>query len=217
MIGPSAARHPADGSPQPVSASRDSATTSALGRLAQRRAESKPVALAPAVRQLSLANDHSPEEYVDLKTPYGPMRTYVLSPAAPGRYPRARAVLRDLPGDRSHPQDRRLSCRPRLCSCSAGNLPRAGGGSWCCPRLRHGGRRTRRSTRSRRSLLPTTRTPVPSWIFSPTTLVYRQAQVDQDLCRRPPFLPCRLQSRCPGRRLLLCHRYPQARSRPGYE
>ena len=29
----------------------------------------------------------APEEYVDLKTPYGPMRTYVLSPAAAGRYP----------------------------------------------------------------------------------------------------------------------------------
>ena len=28
-----------------------------------------------------------PEEYVDLETPYGPMRTYVLSPAAAGRYP----------------------------------------------------------------------------------------------------------------------------------
>ena len=29
----------------------------------------------------------APEEYVDLETPYGPMRTYVLSPAAAGRYP----------------------------------------------------------------------------------------------------------------------------------
>jgi carboxymethylenebutenolidase len=29
----------------------------------------------------------APEEHVDLKTPYGPMRTYVLSPASPGRYP----------------------------------------------------------------------------------------------------------------------------------
>src|SRR4030095_4896641 len=29
----------------------------------------------------------APEEYVDLKTEYGPMRTYVLRPAAAGRYP----------------------------------------------------------------------------------------------------------------------------------
>ena len=29
----------------------------------------------------------APEEYVDLKTSYGPMRTYVFSPAAAGRYP----------------------------------------------------------------------------------------------------------------------------------
>ena len=29
----------------------------------------------------------APEEYVDLKTQYGPMRTYVLTPAAAGRYP----------------------------------------------------------------------------------------------------------------------------------
>ena len=29
----------------------------------------------------------APEEYVDVKTPYGPMRTYVLRPAAAGRYP----------------------------------------------------------------------------------------------------------------------------------
>ena len=81
-------------------------------------------------------------KYVDLKTPTARCGLRPSDPAAPGRYPRARAVLRDLPGDRSHPQDRRLSCRPRNC-CSAGNLPRAGGGSWCCPRLRHGGRRTR--------------------------------------------------------------------------
>ena len=29
----------------------------------------------------------APEEYVDLETPSGPMRTYVLSPAASGRNP----------------------------------------------------------------------------------------------------------------------------------
>jgi carboxymethylenebutenolidase len=29
----------------------------------------------------------APEEYVDLETPSGPMRIYVLSPAASGRYP----------------------------------------------------------------------------------------------------------------------------------
>jgi hypothetical protein len=29
----------------------------------------------------------APEEYVDVQTHYGPMRTYVLRPAAAGRYP----------------------------------------------------------------------------------------------------------------------------------
>jgi carboxymethylenebutenolidase len=30
---------------------------------------------------------NAPEEYVDVQTHYGPMRTYVLRPAAAGRYP----------------------------------------------------------------------------------------------------------------------------------
>ena len=44
--GLSAARHPADRSPQLLAASQESATTSALGRPARRRAETEPIARA---------------------------------------------------------------------------------------------------------------------------------------------------------------------------
>ena len=46
--------------PQPFAASRESATTQAIGRLSRRCAERKPVSVSPAVHQLWLANDHRP-------------------------------------------------------------------------------------------------------------------------------------------------------------
>jgi hypothetical protein len=46
--------------PQPFAASRESATTQAIGRLLRRCAERTPVSASPAVHQLWLANDHRP-------------------------------------------------------------------------------------------------------------------------------------------------------------
>jgi len=111
----------------------------------------------------------APEEYVDLKTPFGPMRTYVLSPAAAGRYPGLvlfseifqvtgpiRRTAAFLAGHGYTVAVRRSSTSSRrILVSSSPTTRRAPTGAT--------------PTRSLKSLLPTTRTPVPSSTFSPTT------------------------------------------------
>jgi carboxymethylenebutenolidase len=72
---------------QPFAGSRESATTPALRWMVRRPPRASRCARLRRYINYGWRMIIAPEEYVDLKTSYGSMRTYVLRPAAPGRYP----------------------------------------------------------------------------------------------------------------------------------
>ena len=162
------------------------------------------------VLALGLYDSALSDEVADLPTPSGPMRTYVFRPGGRRALPRRGALLGNLPGHRSDPQDGSPTGWTWLRRGGARGVPRGSNPHVrCCPTTPPGrsGATRIRPPRLLASFDADARA-IARLSQQPTRLARATLGVFGMCPGRPPRLPRRHEPGSKGWRVLLRHRHP---------